>query len=1167
MGAAHLATFKMTGKQSGESLSLHNVESALSKDTCVKLAGLDVDGMCPCFAVCARASRLLRGKLVSKKKFLSVVKDGFGFCSVIFGWDMHDLTYFRELKISNKDNGYRDLIAKIDLASYRRIPWENNLPFFLVSFHDPDTQQPICACPRSLLRTTLAKVHDAGYGALAGAEYEFFTFRAPKDGSIQTSQPSSSTTAPFLQNNPVSALPHLTQGMFGYSLTDPIHNQDWFYSIFDVCEKFNCNIEGWHTESGPGVFEAALEYGEIAEMADRASLFKWVVKAMGSKHGITPCFMAKPKEGLPGNSGHIHCSLVDRAGRNLFYRGEKDPNPPFKDVEYVSDLGRSFLAGLLDGLADVMPIIAPTINSYKRLVENFWAPITVSWGLEHRAASIRLVAPPTSPPKGTRFEIRVCGADANPALVLATILALGWRGVEQKLELTLPPLSKGAEVGSAEDKGERLPKSLRESTARFMAKDSVARQIFGDDFVEHFGGTREHELRLWDQAVTDWEVRRYIETVSQKRRYASVELVDEVINLWQDAYKTRYKATQVGAEINSVQKEIGKLKKAKQDASELLQKKIELEKEKKRIEDEAVEKEKLRDKKCKTIGNYVEKNAALSHHEVMTRADIYDGERGTKLVGHRGYFLRRWGVLLNQALINYGLHFLYSRGYDPIQPPFFMKAEYMAKTAQLEDFDEALYKVVEDKDSEEKYLIATSEQPLSSMFADEWMAPADLPLKFAGYSSCFRKEAGAHGRDAWGLYRVHQFEKIEQFIFTKPEDSWEALESMRTTAEEFYQSLKLPYRVVVIVSGALNNAAAKKYDLEAWFPYQGEYKELVSCSNCTDYQTRELEIRYGQKKGAIDSRKTYCHALNGTLCATERTLCCIVENYQTEEGIRVPDVLKPYMPPGTPDVIPYTKDLPKDAATQKTKKEKPSATPASAASTPAPATPSTAAPKVPAPDAEAVANKLADAKLLARDLNRPVYTVDLRNHGDSPHHPEHTYTAMARDVEALISSLAIPPPLLIGHSMGAKSSFATYVNAMREIAEAPASVVRRQSDADDILAKYEPDVGIRQFLLTNLAFKWRIPLTTLAKALPGLGDFPFRDPAVARYSGPTLVVRGIKSPYVSDESLPVIGAFFPSFELVDVDCGHWVTSEKPEQFRAAVVDWVKRKVDGDADGE
>ncbi|KIW71534.1 serine-tRNA ligase [Phialophora macrospora] len=432
---------------------------------------------------------------------------------------------------------------------------------------------------------------------------------------------------------------------------------------------------------------------------------------------------------------------------------------------------------------------------------------------------------------------------------------------------------------------------------------------------------------------------------SLQKRYTSTEIVDQVIALWQDAYQTRYKVSQVGAKINAVQKEIGQLKKAKQDADHLLKQKAELEKEKKQVEDEAVEKEKLRDRKCKLIGNYVhesvpvndnedfnevvkkwapegfteEKRDCLSHHEVMTRAEIYDGERGVKLVGHRGYFLKKWGVLLNQALINYGLHFLVAKGYDPLQPPYFMKAEYMAKTAQLEQFDEELYKVVEDKDAEDKFLIATSEQPISAMFAEEWMTPQDLPKKFAGYSSCFRKEAGAHGRDAWGLYRIHQFEKIEQFLFTKPEDSWQALEDMKSTAEEFYQTLKLPYRVIVIVSGALNNAAAKKYDLEAWFPYQGEYKELVSCSNCTDYQTRELEIRYGQKKGAIDSRKTYVHALNGTLCATERTLCCLLENYQREDGFEVPEVLRRYMPPGTPDIIPYTKELPKDTVTAKVK--------------------------------------------------------------------------------------------------------------------------------------------------------------------------------------------------------------------------------------------------------
>jgi len=239
-----------------------------------------------------------------------------------------------------------------------------------------------------------------------------------------------------------------------------------------------------------------------------------VVKSLGSKYGITPCFMAKPREGLPGNSGHMHVSVVEsNSGKNLFFRGAKDDKPEYPDLAYLSDFGQHFLAGVLDGLPDIMPILAPTINSYKRLVENFWAPVTVSWGLEHRAASIRLIAPPTASPKATRFEVRVAGADANPFLVLAAILALGWRGVEKELEIKIPPLGKGEEVGGKNDKGIRLAKSLKEATSTFMREGSVAREVFGDDFVEHFGGTREHEVKLWEEAVTDWEVRRYLETI------------------------------------------------------------------------------------------------------------------------------------------------------------------------------------------------------------------------------------------------------------------------------------------------------------------------------------------------------------------------------------------------------------------------------------------------------------------------------------------------------------------------------------------------------------------------------------------------------------------------------------------------------------------------------
>ncbi|KAL1960520.1 hypothetical protein VTO42DRAFT_7819 [Malbranchea cinnamomea] len=480
-------------------VTLENLESALANDTQVKLAGVDADG-------------ILRGKLVSKKKFLSIARDGFGFCSVIFGWDMHDRTYFKELAISNKENGYRDLLAIPDLNSFRRIPWEDGVPFFLVHFFDPDTKRPISVCPRGLLKAMAEKIEKLGYKAMAGAEYEFYQFRAPplKDG---TAERNSSSTATFLKSNPAHMLPPLTEGMFGYSLTRPVHNQEYYYRVFNTCREFKCGIESWHTESGPGVFEAALEFGEIKEMADRAGLFKYVVKSLGSKYGITPVFMAKPREGLPGNSGHMHVSIMDSQGKNLFFREEPDPNPPYADVVNLSDLGRHFLAGVLDGLPHVMPIMAPTINSYKRLVENFWAPVTVSWGLEHRAASIRVISPPTCSPKGTRLEIRVPGADTNAHYVLATVLALGWRGVEKKLAIPVPPLAKGENVGGVTDQGVRLAKNLKDATAVFMAKDSIAREVFGDEFVDHFGGTREHEVRLWEEAVTDWEVQRYIETV------------------------------------------------------------------------------------------------------------------------------------------------------------------------------------------------------------------------------------------------------------------------------------------------------------------------------------------------------------------------------------------------------------------------------------------------------------------------------------------------------------------------------------------------------------------------------------------------------------------------------------------------------------------------------
>jgi seryl-tRNA synthetase len=255
--------------------------------------------------------------------------------------------------------------------------------------------------------------------------------------------------------------------------------------------------------------------------------------------------------------------------------------------------------------------------------------------------------------------------------------------------------------------------------------------------------------------------------------------------------------------------------------------------------------------------------------------------------------------------------------YTPLQPPYFMKKEMMAKTAQLEQFDEELYHVT--GTGEDMYLIATSEQPISAYHKDDWLTAEQLPLRYAGISTCFRKEAGSYGKDAWGIFRIHQFEKVEQFVITSPDDSWKMHEEMIQIAQEFYKSLGFAYRVVNIVSGVLNNAAARKYDLEAWFPTLGVYRELVSASNCTDYQARAMETRFGYP-AAGDREKKYVHMLNATLCATERTICCILENYQTDKGVVVPEVLRPFM--GGIDFFPFVHAAPKKEAGKSSEQQK-----------------------------------------------------------------------------------------------------------------------------------------------------------------------------------------------------------------------------------------------------
>jgi len=280
----------------------------------------------------------------------------------------------------------------------------------------------------------------------------------------------------------------------------------------------------------------------------------------------------------------------------------------------------------------------------------------------------------------------------------------------------------------------------------------------------------------------------------------------------------------------------------------------------------------------------------VSHVDLIELINGADVLKASEVVGSRFYYLKGDLALLNLALMKFAIEFLQNKGYLPMWTPFFVKYDIIRAAAELADFEEQLYKIQD----EDLYMIATSEQTLAAYHYDEIIDPDNLPLKYAGISSCFRREAGSHGKDTLGIFRVHQFEKIEQYVFCKPEDSWEFHEELIQNAEELYKKLEIPYRIVSIASGELNDNAAKKYDLEAWFPASNTYRELVSCSNCLDYQARKLKIRMG-KVGATEEKETV-HTLNSTAIATERTICTLIENFQNKDhSIIIPKVLRKYM--------------------------------------------------------------------------------------------------------------------------------------------------------------------------------------------------------------------------------------------------------------------------------
>lgn len=279
-----------------------------------------------------------------------------------------------------------------------------------------------------------------------------------------------------------------------------------------------------------------------------------------------------------------------------------------------------------------------------------------------------------------------------------------------------------------------------------------------------------------------------------------------------------------------------------------------------------------------------------SHVDLIESIDGADIKRAAEVAGARFYYLKADLVYLNMALMKFAIDFLSEQGFTPFYTPFFIKKDVIKETAELADFEETLYKV----EGEDLFMIATAEQTLAALHRGEIIDERTLPRKYCGISTCFRREAGSHGKDTRGIFRVHQFEKIEQFVFCNKEDTDNIHEELLKNAETIYQKLEIPYRIVSIVSSALNDNASKKYDLEGWFPGSDTYRELVSCTNCLDYQARKLNARYGIQ-GDSDSLKV-CHTLNSTAIATERTICCILENYQQEDGrVKVPDVLIPYM--------------------------------------------------------------------------------------------------------------------------------------------------------------------------------------------------------------------------------------------------------------------------------
>ncbi|MBB6093429.1 glutamine synthetase [Povalibacter uvarum] len=434
--------------------------------THVKVGVFDIDG-------------ILRGKYISRAKFLSALESGYGFCDVVLGWDCQDQLY-DNVKFTGWHTGYPDAPVRLIPESCRVLPFENNGLFFLSEFAAPADQ----ICPRGLLRRVLDRAKSKGYEAYTGFEYEVFFFDETPESAREKHYRNLKPMAP---------------GWFGYSVIRNTVESDFYRELLATCEAMDFGLEGLHEETGPGVIEAAITFDKALLAADKAALFKTFIKILAQRNNMMATFMAKWSRDWPGQSGHIHLSLKGPDGKPVFH----DPAQPHS----MSETMRHFVGGLQKLMPELLAMVAPTINSYTRLIPGFWAPTDSTVGVENRTCALRII--PGSP-KSQRVEYRVAAADSNPYIILSAALASGLWGIENRVEPE--PLIEGNAYDRKFPERLALPRTLWDAAQR-LKKSKMAREWFGDAFVDHFAATREWEEREFRKHITDWELARYFEII------------------------------------------------------------------------------------------------------------------------------------------------------------------------------------------------------------------------------------------------------------------------------------------------------------------------------------------------------------------------------------------------------------------------------------------------------------------------------------------------------------------------------------------------------------------------------------------------------------------------------------------------------------------------------